>query len=420
MRARLLVGAALVSTPGIAQIPQSDGVFEAAWDSISGGSGETVFERPIFTDGTDLVAAARGTYTETEAGDRDWALDGELRVTLGTAELVGERGSFRFNAAGELIRGSISGQPISLSAIDSETNEAFHGSAGTISLERSDAGEHNWTLDGELRVALGTAELAGEGGRFEFNAAGELIRGSISGQPVSLSATESETGETFRGSAGTFSLERSDAGEHNWTLDGELRVAFGTAELVGERGSFKFNTAGELIRGSISGLPVSLSAIDSESGESFRGNASAFSLERYGSGDRHWTLEGDLQVAIGAAELVGERGSFEFNAAGELIRGSISGLPVSLSALDVEENRSFIGSAETVSMDADSRTLQLLGSAVLSVRSGEYEPSTYQGCDWIYNWDNHSFRKGSSDCGVQLILAPIRDDQDSDATTVTP
>jgi hypothetical protein len=138
------------------------------------------------------------------------------------------------------------------------------------------------------------------------------------------------------------------------------------------------------------------------------------------SGGRIYELVGELRVVLGNTELLGERGTFVFNSAYELVRAEISGSPVQLSDFDPATDTRFSGSADTISLDNELTTARLLGPAILSRRSGQREPVDYEGCDWIYNWGNHSFTAGTPDCGVRLILGPLRDEAGTDSQSESP
>jgi hypothetical protein len=128
------------------------------------------------------------------------------------------------------------------------------------------------------------------------------------------------------------------------------------------------------------------------------------------AGGTSWELSGDLRVVLRSAELIGDTGTFMFDAANELISARIFGEPVGWSDFEAESDTVYQGSAETIEIDNRATTLRLLGRTILSRRSGQREPIDYEGCDWIYNWINHSFDAGTPDCGVRMLITPLRED----------
>lgn len=149
------------------------------------------------------------------------------------------------------------------------------------------------------------------------------------------------------------------------------------------------------------------------------GNLDTEKTESTATGGRIWHLNQGIRVTVGNSVLEADSGVFEFDRE-TLVFAELVGSPVTLTDFDAETDTTFSGSADTISIDNRLTTARLLGRAVLTRRSGQQEPIDYEGCDWIYNWTDHSFNAGTPDCGVRLILAPIRNDQDSESTTVTP
>jgi len=137
------------------------------------------------------------------------------------------------------------------------------------------------------------------------------------------------------------------------------------------------------------------------------------------SGGKIWHLNDGVRVVVGDAVLEAESGTFEFDRE-ELIFAELAGFPVTLSDYDADADMAFLGSADRILLDIANTTLSLLGRATLTRSVGDRESDNYEGCDWIYNWSNHSFSAGTPDCAVRLLLAPLRDDEGTDSQSVTP
>jgi lipopolysaccharide export system protein LptA len=68
-----------------------------------------------------------------------------------------------------------------------------------------------------------------------------------------------------------------------------------------------------------------------------------------------------------------------------------------------EGDKTVSGMAGSVSYDNRSGTLRLVGQVTLTVGENEF-----MGCDWIYNFNDKSYRAGTTDdCdGVTIVLSP--------------
>jgi len=149
------------------------------------------------------------------------------------------------------------------------------------------------------------------------------------------------------------------------------------------------------------------------------GNLDYARTQTTASGGKIWHLDSGIRVEFGDAVIEADSGSFEFDRE-ELVVAELRGSPVSMSDYDAAADISFSGSADRILLDNTNTTLSLFGRATLTRRKGERELDNYEGCDWVYNWTEHSFSAGTPDCAVRLILSTSRDDEDTESPTVTP
>jgi len=132
------------------------------------------------------------------------------------------------------------------------------------------------------------------------------------------------------------------------------------------------------------------------------------------NGGTVWQLTDALRVTFGSAELIADSGVFELDSDRNLIRARILGEPVTWTDFNEDNDTSFSGSAEAIEIDNETTTFRLLGRTVLSRRTGERAPDDYEGCDWIYNWTDHTLDGTQGGCGVRLVITPPQDDQNAE------
>lgn len=122
-----------------------------------------------------------------------------------------------------------------------------------------------------------------------------------------------------------------------------------------------------------------------------------------------WRLTENVRLAFDTTEVIANEALFEFEA-DELVRAELNGSPVVMSDYIEEENKMIRGVAGSVSYDSRNGTLRLLGQVTLTVGENEF-----RGCDWIYNFNDKSYRAGTTDdCdGVTIVLAPTEASNDS-------
>lgn len=121
-----------------------------------------------------------------------------------------------------------------------------------------------------------------------------------------------------------------------------------------------------------------------------------------------WRLSENVRLAFDTTEIVADEALFEFEQ-DELVRAELSGSPVVMSDYIEEEGKTVSGSAGSVSYDNRSGTFRLVGQVTLTVGENEF-----MGCDWIYNFNDKSYRAGTTgDCdGVTIVLAPPAANED--------
>jgi lipopolysaccharide transport protein LptA len=115
-----------------------------------------------------------------------------------------------------------------------------------------------------------------------------------------------------------------------------------------------------------------------------------------------WRLSENVRLAFDTTEIVADDALFEFEH-DELVRAELNGSPVVMTDYIEEEGTTVRGTAGSVSYDNRSGTFRLVGQVTLRVGENEF-----MGCDWIYNFNDKSFRAGTTDdCdGVTILLAP--------------
>jgi lipopolysaccharide transport protein LptA len=115
-----------------------------------------------------------------------------------------------------------------------------------------------------------------------------------------------------------------------------------------------------------------------------------------------WRLSDDVRLSFDSTEILADEALFEFEQ-DELVRAELNGSPVIMSDYIEEGDKTVSGMAGSVSYDSRSGTLRLVGQVTLTVGENEF-----MGCDWIYNFNDKSYRAGTTDdCdGVTIVLSP--------------
>jgi lipopolysaccharide transport protein LptA len=115
-----------------------------------------------------------------------------------------------------------------------------------------------------------------------------------------------------------------------------------------------------------------------------------------------WRLSDDVRLSFNSTEILADDALFEFEQ-DELVRAELNGSPVVMSDYIEEGDKTVSGMAGSVSYDNRSGTLRLVGQVTLTVGENEF-----MGCDWIYNFNDKSYRAGTTDdCdGVTIVLSP--------------
>ena len=129
-----------------------------------------------------------------------------------------------------------------------------------------------------------------------------------------------------------------------------------------------------------------------------------------------WRLSDDVRLRFDTTEILADDALFEFEA-DELVLGELNGSPVIMSDYIEEEDKAVSGTAESISYNSRSGTLRLIGQATLVIGENEFI-----GCDWIYNFNDKSYRAGTTDdCeGVTIVLAPPEESEDPESQNETP
>ena len=121
-----------------------------------------------------------------------------------------------------------------------------------------------------------------------------------------------------------------------------------------------------------------------------------------------WRFSEDVRFVFGTAEVLAGEARFEF-VDGELMFAELTGTPVIMSDFIDESQTAVSGRSDSISYDKAGSTFRLTGEATF-VRGA----NRFVGCDWIYNFEDGSFRRGATECGLQ-ITAAAPDDDDDDA-----
>ena len=129
------------------------------------------------------------------------------------------------------------------------------------------------------------------------------------------------------------------------------------------------------------------------------------STQVHESGRKTWHLEGEVRLTFGATVIDADSAVFEFEPdelqRDQLVNAELIGRPVRMSDFDATRNTAFSGTADSIYVDSRNTTLRLLGQATLF--RGTNEREGFEGCDWIYNWGDHSFSAGTTECGGIIL-----------------
>ena len=127
-----------------------------------------------------------------------------------------------------------------------------------------------------------------------------------------------------------------------------------------------------------------------------------------------WTFSESVRFAFGTAEVLASEARLEF-VSGELRYAELIGSPVTLSDYIEETETPVSGESDSIIYDSESSTLRLTGETTF-VRGS----NRHVGCDWIYNFENNSFRAGTTECGIQITVAAPEDSEASEAQPEAP
>jgi lipopolysaccharide transport protein LptA len=130
-----------------------------------------------------------------------------------------------------------------------------------------------------------------------------------------------------------------------------------------------------------------------------------------------WRLSDNVRLAFGTTEILAADALLRFEQ-NDLVLSELSGNPVVMTDYIEERDIAVRGSAQSISYDSRSGTVHLSGQATIKI--GENEVI---GCEWIYNFNDKSYRAGTTDeCdeGIRLLLTPPEDSDDPDDQSGAP
>lgn len=130
-----------------------------------------------------------------------------------------------------------------------------------------------------------------------------------------------------------------------------------------------------------------------------------------------WRLSDNVRLAFGTTEILAAEALLRFEQ-NDLVLSELNGNPVVMTDYIEEREIAVRGSARSISYDSRSGTVHLTGEA--TIRIGENEVI---GCEWIYNFNDKSYRAGTTDeCneGIRLLLTPPENNDNPDAPSNAP
>jgi lipopolysaccharide transport protein LptA len=130
-----------------------------------------------------------------------------------------------------------------------------------------------------------------------------------------------------------------------------------------------------------------------------------------------WRLSDNVRLAFGTTEILAADALLRFEQ-NDLVLSELNGNPVVMTDYIEERDIAVRGSAQSLSYDSRGGTVHLSGQATIKI--GENEVI---GCEWIYNFNDKSYRAGTtdeSDEGIRLLLTPPEDSDDPDDQSGAP
>lgn len=144
-------------------------------------SGDTYMIRDLTIEGGGLLIEADRAVTTSLEFSGTWELDGSIRMSVGTAQLLASSAHFEFEA-GELVAGSLEGDPATFEETAPEGSGPVRGEASRIAYD-SEAG--TLRLQGSASFARGQSSMSGC--NFVYELDGGLVSGSSEcGVPLSI------------------------------------------------------------------------------------------------------------------------------------------------------------------------------------------------------------------------------------------
>ena len=132
--------------------------------------------------------------------------------------------------------------------------------------------------------------------------------------------------------------------------------------------------------------------------------------------DSIWSLSDEVRLAFDTTEILAGEAKFTFEA-NELVLAELSGNPVEMSDYIEERDTRVSGTATSISYDARTGAVRLIGQATLMIGDNEVTA-----CDLTYNLREKTYEAGAvGDCaGVTLRLPPPEENNDPQAPARSP